>query len=318
MKRDDYTPSIQAYLANLIDYAGLFPPANLSLETSIHNFVDYQNDKDAWMLGRFIIPAARLKELVPYLSLFSKEKRLELAVVGQRSTDEASCLNNLRADLEKCSEFLEEFKEVVQINVFEMPLPSSIPSRLLLEEIAIEATKHHVQLFCELTFPLNEEWEQKVEESLRQIASHNETSSLVIGLKLRTGGVTADAFPTPEQVAKVLIGCSEREIPQKFTAGLHHPIRMHRQEVNTHMHGFINIFTASMIARIYQPSLETLIELLSDEESTSFKFLEEGIEWKDTLVKVSEIQRLRQGMVYSYGSCSFDEPREDLRSLQLI
>ena len=69
-----------------------------------------------------------------------------------------------------------------------------------------------------------------------------------IGVKLRTGGIKAEMFPSPEQVAFVIAACRGRNLPLKFTAGLHHPVRMYRDEVETKMYGFLNIFLAGMLA----------------------------------------------------------------------
>ena len=55
-------------------------------------------------------------------------------------------------------------------------------------------------------------------------------------------------FPSPEQVAFVMAACRDRNLPLKFTAGLHHPVRMYRDEVQTKMYGFLNIFVAGMLA----------------------------------------------------------------------
>ncbi|MCT8139212.1 hypothetical protein H1D32_16780, partial [Anaerobacillus sp. CMMVII] len=57
--------STRSFLANLIDYAGLFPPSQLPLDQAISNFRNYKSANDSWMLGRFIIQATRLGELEP-------------------------------------------------------------------------------------------------------------------------------------------------------------------------------------------------------------------------------------------------------------
>jgi hypothetical protein len=70
----DVAPALRALLARLIDYAGLFPPASLELERALANFKHYRASKHAWMLGRFVIPAAQLPA----------ESSLQLAVVADR------------------------------------------------------------------------------------------------------------------------------------------------------------------------------------------------------------------------------------------
>src|SRR6266404_1640053 len=49
-------------LRDLIDYAGLFPPASLAMATSVANYDAYLRSEWSWILGRFVVPAARLPE----------------------------------------------------------------------------------------------------------------------------------------------------------------------------------------------------------------------------------------------------------------
>lgn len=84
------------------------------------------------------------------------------------------------------------------------------------------------------------------------------------------------------------------------------------------MHGFLNVFgTASML---YGNELtdEDLINILSDEEAQNFKFDNENFRWKEFRVPVKAIENARKNFAISYGSCSFDEPREDLTKLNLM
>ena len=43
--------------------------------------------------------------------------------------------------------------------------------------------------------------------------------------KVRTGGLTPEAFPAPADLARFLYRCAKARVPFKATAGLHHPIR---------------------------------------------------------------------------------------------
>ena len=57
------TPSARALLEGLVDYAGLFPPAALSMEDAVAEYARWRRSPEAWMLGRFVLPAARLRDL---------------------------------------------------------------------------------------------------------------------------------------------------------------------------------------------------------------------------------------------------------------
>lgn len=302
-----------SFLKNLIDYAGIFPPASLSLEQAIHLFAAYLSGEDAWMLGRFILPASRLPELEPYLFLFSPQRQLECAVLGRRSDSNESCMEGLKADLEEVRAFREQYGEIVKIDVLELALPPYPMDRELLLKMESEVHPMGLELFCELATPFHADWQRALLQTLDEMASQP-----AFGLKLRTGGITADAFPTPEQVATVLHACRERKLALKFTAGLHHPIRMYRKEIGSQMHGFLNVFAAGMLAYVNNLDVLEIEKILADEEPDHFSFQEEGLIWKDKVIPVPEITTLRAEFLRSFGSCSFAEPREDLRMLKLL
>lgn len=307
--------SIQAFLTHLIDYAGLFPPASLPLETSVRHYASYQADPDAWILGHFVIPATALMNLAHYKTLFSKEQPLKIAALGRKSADEESCREYLQEDLNQVASFHAEFAESGKVGVWEQPLPPTGVGGSLLAFIAEEAKKRDLRVFCELAEPFHQKREARLIEALDAIAAINAQGDTKLGLKLRTGGVTADAFPTVEQVAAVLIGCRDRGIALKFTAGLHHPIRMYRQEVQTRMHGFLNVFTAGLLACAHQLDAQTVQEILGDERAEHFSFQSDELTWRGLSISAAGIRRFREVALCSYGSCSFDEPRDDLREL---
>ncbi|NGQ96133.1 hypothetical protein G3578_13285 [Brevibacillus sp. SYP-B805] len=310
--------SLRAFFANLFDYAGLFPPAKLPLETSIQNYAAYRLSQDAWMLGRFIIPASRLNELDPYISLFSKNNRLTCAVLGRRSADAASCLEGLRADLALIDSFCERHGAAVDVGVLELPLPPSAPDPALLEAISASVSKKGMEVFLEVTVPLEGDWQNEMAATLEAVSEHNVSKGTTLGIKLRTGGLTAAAFPTPAQVAAVLVGCRDRNIPIKFTAGLHHPVRMYRDEVGTRMHGFLNVYTAGLLAHTENLTQSMTEEILSEESPSGFSFANDRLAWKAYSISAEEIARLRSTALRSYGTCSFDEPRDDLIALKIF
>ena len=55
--------AVGTLLARAIDYAGLFPPAQLDMPGAVAEYSSYLHSPDAWALGRFVVPVARLDEL---------------------------------------------------------------------------------------------------------------------------------------------------------------------------------------------------------------------------------------------------------------
>ena len=71
----------------------------------------------------------------------------------------------------------------------------------------------------------------RAEETIALLAEFNsDADSATFGYKLRTGGVTVDAFPASMQIAKALVTPATHQLPIKFTAGLHHPLRQYRRK----------------------------------------------------------------------------------------
>ena len=59
------TESLKIFLTNLIDYAGLFPPANLQLEPAIKKYGKYIRCNDNWIMSQFIVPINLLNNITP-------------------------------------------------------------------------------------------------------------------------------------------------------------------------------------------------------------------------------------------------------------
>jgi hypothetical protein len=156
------------------------------------------------------------------------------------------------------------------------------------------------------------------EQTAALLAEHNsDEDAATFGYKLRTGGVTADAFPTSTQIASALVTPATHQLPIKFTAGLHHPIRQFRDEVKTKMHGFLNVLGAAVLAAEHRWNAQQAAIMLEDENAASFSFGEDFFAWREWKIGTERLQ-YRRRFVVSFGSCSFDEPRDDLRALRLL
>ncbi len=302
--------SLKTFLSKVIDYAGLYPPASLPLEDAFANFMAYQSANEAWMLSRFIIPAKRLAELPDFY------EDLSFSMLGRGGKSEEEFLENLKQDLTDIHSFRALNKRAVT-DMFEVTLPASVLKEKTRAHDLVNSTAdvlnlNGISVFFEA--PFGDGWQVRAENLIRLLRKFKDRH---IGLKLRTGGVTADVFPSTEQVAWAIASARDAGVPMKCTAGLHHPIRHYNESVQTKMHGFLNVFGAGVLAVTNNLSVEQIETILEDEDPASFIFDEAGFAWKDLRVVTSGLLHARQQVV-SFGSCSFDEPREDLRAMGLL
>jgi hypothetical protein len=84
------------------------------------------------------------------------------------------------------------------------------------------------------------------------------------------------------------------------------------------MHGFFNVFGGAMLGYAHDFSNEQMQEVIKEEDSDHFSFTDTGFQWRDFEVTTEDIEELREVALISFGSCSFDEPREDLQKLDLL
>ena len=323
------TNTLRELLTNLIDYAGLFPPASLPLDEAYKQFTGYINESDEWILSKFICPAKQLSSLAELIKTDENNSRpFSISVLGRSGANIEEFIKGTNDDLLQIINFLKETENKFPTDAFEVRLPEDLvlennPGTMyeVLNSVSAnfkETLTLPVKKFFEL--PLKADWKASVNNFASALKRHNEyfgqdENFPRSGFKLRTGGVEASAFPSPEQIAYVINTCYENQLPLKFTAGLHHPIRHYNDSVKTKMHGFLNVFGAGVL--LYGNDLleEDLINILSDEEAENFVFDENYFRWKEFKSPVKVIENARKNFVISYGSCSFDEPREDLNTL---
>jgi hypothetical protein len=302
--------ALQALLEHSIDYAGMFPPCSLPLESALQNQAKYVRHPDAWMLNTCVLPVEEFDAAVGNLSLFDREHLLLISALGVKAANADEFIDTLKIAADKIRSFSAQHGDLVSIRQLEMALPHNFDLGSLAKvRLALQGLK--LQAF----------WETPVDsagDAIPLLAKHNSTAGArSFGYKLRTGGVTADAFPASPQIARALVAVARQRVPIKFTAGLHHPIRQFRDEVKTRMHGFLNVLGAAVLAAEYQWDEEQTSKMLEDGNATSLSFNGDSFAWRKWEIATDQI-KARRKLVTSFGSCSFDEPREDLRALNLL
>jgi hypothetical protein len=239
---------------------------------------------------------------------------------GDNTTD---FLEKLEADLEAILDFREHNGAGVRVDVLEVRLPPTVVSdspeaiSRLFEEAAQRLAFIQPTLAPFYELPLGLDWRSTTPSVIEALAAANARGDQrpPAGLKLRCGGLEAAAFPSCEQIARVLALCCQAGAPLKATAGLHHPLRHFDSELQVAMHGFLNVFGAGILAQARHLPEARLRALLEDQDASHFCFTPTGFSWQDCAASLQEIIQARGTAIVSFGSCSFDEPREDLRAL---
>lgn len=138
--------------------------------------------------------------------------------------------------------------------------------------------------------------------------------------KIRTGSVKPDGIPSTEAVAEFISECAQRKLAFKATAGLHHPIRAEyaltyeKDAPQAVMHGFLNVMVASAFAWHGELDIEPILQ---ETDAHKFEFGDE-LKWNGKALSAEEVKAARKDFMHAIGSCSFDEPVQELKALGLL
>lgn len=274
----------RALLRDCIDYAGLFPPAGLKLAATVRKYAAYRESSDAWALGRLVLPVKDLTEVVQRWPEFASDWPISLLLGADYGAEirEATGLG-VRLEMVECRP-----ARIEHISEIRRRLPSE--SRLFIEA------------------PLGVE----LDDVLRAVACAGACA------KIRTGGITAEAIPTTRDVAAFLVSCARNGLMFKATAGLHHAVRGVFMLTNEEsaprapMHGYVNFLVAAALACEGKEESE-VSAALADENRAAFRAVEDVLCWRGHEWTTTQLTELRQSFAVSFGSCSFEEPLEEMR-----
>lgn len=292
--------SVRALLTEIVDYAGLFPPSRVSMPQAVADYASYLKSRYKWMLGRFVAPIARLDEFSECAKDFFAENG-EIWKLSVLASD----------DIDETVSKIEEFNRQSAGRAVADALEVKADSVLEIESIAARLPPN-LTIYFEL--PLDGNLSDMI--IALAIAEHR--------AKIRTGGITPDAFPAIEKITRFMRVCLAANVPFKCTAGLHHPLRCEKpltyeQNAPTgKMNGFLNVFlAAAFLQQGYEPKL--VHTLLKDERADNFQFRDDGVLWRQEYFALTrQLKSMRDRSVISFGSCSFVEPIDDLKEIGLL
>ena len=290
--------TVRALVRRLVDYAGLFPPASLSMQAATRCYASHLASPEAWMLGRFVVPVERLGELADVAPVAAEgaEAWRVSALVRTAGPDAGA---SIRA-------FNSAQRGRFVVDVIECrALAAGTVAR------SIGALPGELRIFVEL--PLLDD----------PRAMLTEIRAAGAWAKIRTGGVSPDAFPASREVGRFIARAAELFVPFKATAGLHHPVcgdyplTYEEESPRARMFGFLNIFTAAVFAHA-RANERTLIDIVNEDDPAAFRFGDDSVTWRGQVATAKQITSARSSLGLAFGSCSFEEPVNGLREMQLL
>jgi hypothetical protein len=294
---------VDALLDGLVDYAGLFPPAGESMRQALEGYASYLSGPDRNALGRLIVPFSRLKEFESSASEFLPREtgrepwKLNVIATGDISAAALEIASFNRRHSESATVGL------AVIDVVELKAASAA-------EIELQRSRIPASLTTYFEIPLDGDLPILFKSLARSAAR----------AKIRTGGVTADAFPSADAIINFLVTAHREGVPFKATAGLHHPVRgRYRLTYESGsptgiMYGFLNVFLAAVLVAAGGARGDALA-LLEESDSSAFSFSDDAIAWRGNRFDVEQIRASRSEFAMSFGSCSFREPVDELDGL---
>lgn len=296
------SPALRALLTGLIDYAGLFPPAELPMRVAVENYASYLTGDFRWALGRFVLPVSRFGEFTDASDGVrgGDGRHWHLAALVDSGNS-----GNFKPDLAAALDFNERHALDAAVDVIELKATS--PTAIT--DAAI-AKREGLQVFIEV--PLDPD----PAPLLDLVQAHG------LNAKGRTGGVTPESIPAAALVARFLFRCIERGLDFKCTAGLHHPIRADRaltyqpEAPHAVMHGYVNVFLAAAFLQFGVPAAAAL-EILDETDLAAFDLSGNDVSWRGNRLSADQLTRARR-KARAFGSCSFLEPIDDLKMAGLL
>jgi hypothetical protein len=296
--------SLRALLDQIIDYAGLFPPAGLDMRQTVRNYADYPMHPCSWALGRLVVPASRLDEL--------DEAVANLRNIGYRVDRwPLSVLvgDDWKRDLGEILRFGDgqAARDAFIVDAIEIKAPLDLDDIVRIGRAMPERTTAFFEI------PIDD----NPAEPVAAIGAAGASA------KARTGGVDESMFPTTHHVARFMECCRRNGVAFKCTAGLHHPLRsVYRLTYEPDsptgtMHGFLNVFVGAGLVFLGSEE-QDVIAVLEESSPEAFTFDDESVSWRSHRLQIDQIKAVRERFAISFGSCSFEEPIEDLKGIELL
>jgi hypothetical protein len=284
----------------LFDYAGLFPPASLDMQEALRQAARAPKLRRPRMVGAdMVVPLEQLAGIGRHELYFNGfgDTTCTIAVVGVERKQVAEAVRQVRAYNRKNA----PWAKVVALEVH----GDAFPAQSLAALRAAKRGLGDIRLFLEPKWTAAK-WKAG-QAQLLALLEKLKGGAHPVGLKVRCAGPTALSKATLE---KLLPAVAAARIPLKATQGLHHALPDGKEL------GFLNLTLAVRLLQVHGDGFtgKDLAALLREADAGQFAF-DDGAEWGEYGVHEGTLQAAIAELPFTIGSCSLDEPDEELARL---
>ncbi|MGI9158066.1 MAG: hypothetical protein ACR2FG_15780 [Marmoricola sp.] len=221
-------------LKQIVDDAAIFPPGNVPLEQAVTEHRKHLAASYATLVGGFVVSDARLADLAVITKSDDQALGINVVVTGGAGAIEPAVRWATRA-------------EGLELRALEIALRDE--DDLARNAARVVAMVEHVRDDIGDDVGVYVEPPRAPDApSHGWLAALDEIAMADLRLKFRTGGMSAEAFPTGAELARSIDAALDRETPFKCTAGLHHAVCHTDPETGFAQHGFLNVLLATRAA----------------------------------------------------------------------
>jgi hypothetical protein len=280
-------------LHDLLDDASLFPPGNLPMPAAVAAHASHQTAWFSELTGPFVCPETKIAELGRALTAANRPWiDLSLVVTGGAKAVTAAT-DAVAADAR------------LRLRAVEVPAAKDRdPAQAIADAAAALDSVPLAGATGYIEYPLAAICDPATAWPLLELADQRGYRP-----KLRTGGVTPEAFPAEQALAGCLAAVAGRRIRFKCTAGLHHAVRCTDADAGLEQHGFLNVLLA-VGAAVADASVGEIAAILGQRDQAVMAAAVRALD--------PEIAAEIRWLFTSFGTCSIKEPVADLVSLGLL
>jgi hypothetical protein len=256
--------------SGLFDDASQFPPGDLDLGGAVAAHSAWRGGEHSDLVGRFLVPLGRVPafaEMAP-----GEDRRWDVGVIVPGGTPPAAA--RATADALRTTP--------VAVTAVEMPAAAA-PDAITAWRTAFP----QADLFLE-----------------GRAGAVAAIHALGAKAKIRCGGDTAAAVPTPDELAAFIGSCAGLAVPFKATAGLHQPLRHRDENLGFDQYGFLNLWAATALAGEGASTASVTRALLAEDLET-------------LRLNGLDMEGARE-LFEAFGTCSISEPIAALIDLRLL